>query len=51
VVGLPAAYVALRLGEWRLRSGGVFVDPVSALTQVRMIAGTAAPPRSPPSSW
>jgi hypothetical protein len=40
--GLPAAYAALLLGEWRLRSGGVFIDPVPALTEVRMLAGTAA---------
>jgi hypothetical protein len=40
--GLPAAYVALLLGEWRLRSGGVFIAPVSALTEVRLLAGTAA---------
>jgi hypothetical protein len=40
--GLPVAYVALLLGEWRLRSGGVFIAPVSALTEVRLLAGTAA---------
>jgi hypothetical protein len=39
---LPVAYAALLLGEWRLRSGGVFIDPVPALTEVRMITGTAA---------
>jgi hypothetical protein len=42
VAGLPVAYVALLLGEWRLRSGGVFIDPVPALTEVRLLAGTAA---------
>jgi ABC-type transport system involved in multi-copper enzyme maturation permease subunit len=41
-VGLPAACLALLLGEWRLRSGGIFIDPVPALTQVRMLVGTAA---------
>jgi hypothetical protein len=41
VVGLPAAYLAQLLGEWRLRSGGVFVDPVPVLTEVRMLVGTA----------
>jgi hypothetical protein len=40
--GLPVAYAALLLGEWRLRSGGVSIDPVPALTEVRMVAGTAA---------
>jgi hypothetical protein len=42
VAGVPVAYVALLLGEWRLRSGGVFIAPVSALTEVRLVAGTAA---------
>jgi hypothetical protein len=42
VAGLPVAYVALLLGEWRLRSGGVFIDPVPVLTEVRMLVGTAA---------
>jgi ABC-type transport system involved in multi-copper enzyme maturation permease subunit len=41
VVGLPAAYLALLLGEWRLRSGGVFIDPVSTATELRMLIGTA----------
>ena len=40
-VGLPAAYLALLLGEWRLRSGGVFIDPVSVSTELRMLVGTA----------
>jgi ABC-type transport system involved in multi-copper enzyme maturation permease subunit len=42
VAGLPVAYLALLLGEWRLRSGGVFIDPVPVLTEVRILAGTAA---------
>jgi ABC-type transport system involved in multi-copper enzyme maturation permease subunit len=42
VAGLPVAYVALLLGEWRLRSGGNFIAPVPALTEVRVLAGTAA---------
>ena len=48
-VAEPVAYVALLLGEWRLRSGGVFIAPVSALTEVRLLAGTAGgSPRRPP---
>jgi hypothetical protein len=42
VAGLPAAYVALLVGERNLRAEGSFVDPVSALTEVRVIVGTAA---------
>jgi hypothetical protein len=42
VAGVPVAYVALLLGEWRLRSGGNFIDPVPALTEVRVLVGTAA---------
>jgi len=42
VVGLPAGFGALLVGEWRLRAGGVPVSPVPALTEVRMIVGTAA---------
>jgi ABC-type transport system involved in multi-copper enzyme maturation permease subunit len=41
-VGLPAAFGAWLLGEHKLRSGGISVAPVPALTEVRMIAGTAA---------
>ena len=40
--GLPVAYAALLLGEWRLRSGGNFIDPLPALTEFRVLAGTAA---------
>ena len=42
VVGLVAVTGALFLGERAIRSGGAFVDPVSALTTVRVVAGTAA---------
>jgi ABC-type transport system involved in multi-copper enzyme maturation permease subunit len=42
VAALPVAYVAQLLGEWRLRSGGVFIDPVPVLTEVRILVGTAA---------
>jgi ABC-type transport system involved in multi-copper enzyme maturation permease subunit len=42
VVGLPAAYIALLTGERKLHAGGISVYPVPGLTEVRMIAGTAA---------
>ena len=42
VVGLVAATGALFLGERAIRAGGAFVDPVSALTTVQVVAGTAA---------
>jgi hypothetical protein len=42
VAGLPVAYAALLLGEWRMRAGGNFIDPVPVLTEVRVLAGTAA---------
>jgi ABC-type transport system involved in multi-copper enzyme maturation permease subunit len=42
VVGLVAAAVALPVGERHLRAGGSFIDPVSILTEVRLVAGTAA---------
>jgi ABC-type transport system involved in multi-copper enzyme maturation permease subunit len=42
VVGLVAAAVALPVGERHLRAGGSFIDPVSTLTEVRLVAGTAA---------
>jgi ABC-type transport system involved in multi-copper enzyme maturation permease subunit len=41
-VGLVAVTGALFLGERAIRAGGAFVDPVSALTTVRVVAGTAA---------
>jgi ABC-type transport system involved in multi-copper enzyme maturation permease subunit len=40
--GLVAATAALVVGEWSLRRGGSFIDPVSTLTEVRLVAGTAA---------
>ncbi|MGH3280542.1 MAG: ABC transporter permease subunit, partial [Trebonia sp.] len=40
--GLAAAAIALPLGVWSMRGGGVFVDPVPALTVVRLVVGTAA---------
>jgi hypothetical protein len=42
VVGLPAAYIALLTGERKQHAGGISTYPVPALTEVRMIAGTAA---------
>ena len=42
VTGLVAAAVALAVGIWSLRQGGSFIDPVSTLTEVRLVAGTAA---------
>jgi ABC-type transport system involved in multi-copper enzyme maturation permease subunit len=40
VVGLPAAVAALLISEPMARSRGIFIDPVSALTEVRVLAGT-----------
>ncbi len=42
VAGLAGAGAALPLGERLLRSDGNFILPVSALTEVRVVAGTAA---------
>jgi ABC-type transport system involved in multi-copper enzyme maturation permease subunit len=42
VAGLIATAIALPVGERQLRKGGSFIDPVSALTEVRLVAGTAA---------
>ncbi len=42
VTGLVAAAVALAVGIRSLRQGGSFIDPVSTLTEVRLVAGTAA---------
>jgi regulation of enolase protein 1 (concanavalin A-like superfamily) len=42
VVGLVAGAVAMVLGIHRLSAGGVVVLPVSALTEVRVVVGTAA---------
>jgi ABC-type transport system involved in multi-copper enzyme maturation permease subunit len=41
-VGLVAAIVSIVLGVPRQRAEGVFVLPVSALTEVRVVVGTAA---------
>jgi hypothetical protein len=41
-VGLPAAYVALLTGERKLHAGGISAYPVTTLTELRMIVGTAA---------
>jgi ABC-type transport system involved in multi-copper enzyme maturation permease subunit len=40
-VGFPAAVAALLIQEPMARSRGIFIDPVSVLTQVRVLAGTA----------
>jgi len=40
--GVIAAAIALPLGESQLRAGGVFIDPVSTATRVRLVAGTGA---------
>jgi hypothetical protein len=40
--GLAGAAVAVPLGERALRSHGVYVPPVTLLTQLRLIVGTAA---------
>jgi ABC-type transport system involved in multi-copper enzyme maturation permease subunit len=42
VAGLVAAGLAVLLGERTLRSSGNFVDPVTGLTEIRVIAGAAA---------
>ena len=42
LVGLPAAYIALLTGERKQHAGGISTYPVPALTEVRMIVGTAA---------
>ncbi|MFB6779827.1 ABC transporter permease subunit [Streptomyces sp. NPDC056352] len=39
--GLPAAVAAVLLGEWLVRPGG-FDFPVGTLTELRVVAGTAA---------
>ena len=39
---LPAAGVAVVAGEWVLRSNGNYILPVSLLTEVRVVAGSAA---------
>jgi len=42
VTGLVAAAIALPLGEQTIRKGGSFIDPVSRLTELRLVAGAAA---------
>jgi ABC-type transport system involved in multi-copper enzyme maturation permease subunit len=42
VAGLVAVTGALVIGERQMRAGGVSIDPVSTLTLVRIVAGTAA---------
>ena len=41
-VALPAAFASLLIEEPRARSRGIFIDPVPVLTEVRVVAGTAA---------
>jgi hypothetical protein len=41
-VGLPAAFSSVLIEEPLARSRGIFVDPVPVLTEVRVVAGTAA---------
>ena len=40
--GLAAAAVAVPLGDWILRANGNYVFPVTSLTELRVIGGTAA---------
>jgi hypothetical protein len=40
--GLAGAAIAVPLGERTLREHGNFIDPVTALTEFRVVAGTAA---------
>ena len=42
IAGLAGAIAAVLLGERLLRANGNFILPVSALTEVRVVAGTAA---------
>ena len=42
LVGLAAAAIAVPLGQHILRSNGQYLYPVSTLTELRMIVGTAA---------
>lgn len=42
VVGLVAAAVAVAVGQRIARSDGIVLNPVSTLTEVRVVAGTAA---------
>jgi ABC-type transport system involved in multi-copper enzyme maturation permease subunit len=42
LTGLAAAATVVTLGQRTLRANGVYVHPASALTEVRVVAGTAA---------
>jgi ABC-type transport system involved in multi-copper enzyme maturation permease subunit len=42
VVGLPAAFAAILIEEPLARSRGIFIYPVPVLTEIRVVAGTAA---------
>jgi hypothetical protein len=50
VAALAASAVAVTAGVRLSRDQGQYVLPVSWLTELRVIVGSAAPPRSPPSS-
>ena len=41
-VALPAGWIAQLIEEPMARSRGIFIDPVSILTELRVLAGTAA---------
>ena len=42
VAGLAGAAVTIPLGEWVLRANGNYIFPVTSLTELRVVAGTAA---------
>ncbi len=42
VVGLAAAIVAVAIGDWLASAKGFYMYPVTGLTEVRVVAGTAA---------
>jgi len=42
VAGLAAAAVAVPVGEWLLRANGWYIFPLTSLTEVRVVVGTAA---------
>ena len=42
LTGLAAAAVVVTLGQQTLRSNGVYVHPATTLTELRLVAGTAA---------
>ena len=41
VVGLVAAFLAVKVGQHMMRSNGVPADPVGTLTEMRIVVGTA----------